>query len=89
MKPWGGGNYGYYEEVDSQTCSSDYDDPRDYQEWCDWNDVDDDDGYYDPFQPGVEGEFFSPGNASGMVTDAVVVASVMCVGKHEDFAGPF
>ena len=39
----------YNGEVDSQPGSSDYDDPRDYQEWCD-----SEEGYYDPFQPGVE-----------------------------------
>ena len=80
----GGNNYGYNGEFDSQPGSSDYDYPRDYQEWCDWSDVDDYDGYYDPFQPRIEGEFVSPGNAFGMVTDTVVVASVMCAGNHVD-----
>ena len=28
--------------------SFDYDDPRDYEEWCAWNDVDEDEGYYVP-----------------------------------------
>ena len=46
--------------------------------------MDDDDGYYDPFQPGMEGEFVSAGNAFGMVTDNVVVALVMCEGNHVD-----
>ena len=56
----------------------------DYQEWYDWNEVDGEEGYYDPFQPGVEGGFVSPGNVFGMDTDTVVVASVMYAGKHVD-----
>ena len=27
-------------EADDQPGSFDYDDPRDYEEWCAWNDVD-------------------------------------------------
>ena len=39
----------------------DYDDPSDYEEWCDWNDVDEDEGYYDPFPPECGGRvFFRP-----------------------------
>ena len=41
-------------------------------------------GYYDPFQPEVEGGFVSTGNIFGMDTDTVVVASVMCDRKHMD-----
>ena len=39
-------------KVDSQPGSFDYDDPSDYEEWCDWNDVDVEEGYYDPFPAG-------------------------------------
>ena len=46
----GGDCYDYDEGVYSQSGSFDYDDPRDYEEWCDWNDVDVEEGYYDPFQ---------------------------------------
>ena len=52
--------------------------------WCDWNDVDVEEGYYDPFQPDVEGRFVSPWDAFGMDTDTVVVASVMCEAKNVD-----
>ena len=56
----------------------------DYEEWCDWNDVDVEEGYYDPFQPDVEGRFVSPRTAFEMDTDTVVVASVMCEAKNVD-----
>ena len=49
----GGDSYDYDEGVDSQPGFFDYDDPWDYEEWCDWNDVDVEEGYYDPFQPDV------------------------------------
>ena len=44
----GGDIYGYYGDFDSRSGSSDYDDPR-YREWCDWSDIEDDEGYCDPF----------------------------------------
>ena len=56
----------------------------DYEEWCDWNDVDIEEGYYDPFQPNVGGGFVSPRDAFGMDTDTVVVASVVCEAKQVD-----
>ena len=40
----GGDSYGYYGDFDSPPGFSDYDDPRDYREWCDWSDVEEDDG---------------------------------------------
>ena len=46
----GGDRLGYYGDFDSQSDSSEYDDPWDYHEWCDWSDVEDDEGYCDPFQ---------------------------------------
>ena len=84
LEALGGDSYDYDEGVDSQPGSFDYDDPRDYEEWCDWNDVDVEDGNYDPFQPDVEGRFVSPGIAFGMDTDAVVVDSVVCEAKNVD-----
>ena len=60
LEALGGDSYDYDEGVDSQSVSFDYDDPRDYEEWCDWNDVDVEEGYYDPFQQDV-----SPGLLSG------------------------
>ena len=73
LQALGGDSYDYDEGVDSQSGSFDYDDPRDYEEWCDWNDVEVEEGYYYPFQPDV-----SPGTAFRRDTDTVVVASVMC-----------
>ena len=60
-----------------QVCSgsSDYDDPRDYREWCDWSDKEDDEGYCDPFLEEAGDEYASdscdwvfgePGNAEGV-----------------------
>ena len=40
LEALGGDSYDYVEVVDSQPGSFDYDDPRDYEEWCDCNDVD-------------------------------------------------
>ena len=48
LEALGGDSYDYDEGVDGQPGSFDYDDPRDY-EWCDWNDVNIEEGYYDPF----------------------------------------
>ena len=36
---------------------------RDYEEWCAWNDVEEDEGYYAPFPPDVAGIFFPTGTA--------------------------
>ena len=36
----GDDSYDYDVGVDRQPGFFDYDDPRDYEEWCDWNDVD-------------------------------------------------
>ena len=35
----GNDSYDYEDEVGSQPGSFAYDDPRDYEEWCDWNDT--------------------------------------------------
>ena len=76
MRPWG--------DFDSRPGSSDYDYPRDYREWCYWSDVEENDGYYDPFQTGVEEEIVTFGGALGMVANAAVVAAVMCSESHVD-----
>ena len=52
-------SYDSYEGVDGRPDYFDYDDPRDYEEWCAWNDIDEDEGYYVPFQPDVAGIIFS------------------------------
>ena len=75
LEALGGDNCGYYGEFDSRSGSSDYDD---------WSDVDDDDGYYDPFQTGVEEEIVTFGSAFWMVADTVAVAAVMCSENHVD-----
>ena len=72
-----GDSYGYYGDFDSRPGSFDFDDPTDYREWCDWSDVEDDDGYYDPFQTGVEEEIVTFGGALGIVADYAVVDAVM------------
>ena len=41
--------YGYYEDFDGRSRSSEYDDPRDYREWDDWSDADNDEQYWGPF----------------------------------------
>ena len=51
-------SYDSYERADCQPGYFDYDDPQDYEEWCAWNDVDEDEGYYAPFPPNVEGGDF-------------------------------
>ena len=80
----GGDSYGYYGDFDSRPRSSDYDDPRDYREWCDWSDVEDDNRYYDPVPTGVEEEIVTFGGTLGMITDAAVVAAVLCSDSHVD-----
>ena len=42
-------SYDSYEGADGPLGYFDYDDPRDCEEWCAWNDVDEDKGYYAPF----------------------------------------
>ena len=49
-------SYDSYGEVDGRPECFDYDDSGDYEEWCAWNDVDEDVGYYVPFQLDVAGE---------------------------------
>ena len=56
----------------------------DYREWCDWSNVEEYVGYYDPFQTGVEEEIVTFGGALGIVADAAVVAAVMCSESHVD-----
>ena len=82
LEALGGNTYDYDAGVDSQPGPFDYDDLRDYEEWCDWNDVDVEEGYYEPFQSDVEERVVPPGDAFGMDTDAVVVASVVCEAKN-------
>ena len=50
----------------------------DCEEWCDLNDVDIEEGYYDPFQPNVGGGFVSPGDAFGTDIDTVVCCFEFC-----------
>ena len=53
-------------------------------EWCGVNDVDVKEGCYDPFQPGEEGRFVSPGTTFGVYTDTVLVASVVREARNVD-----
>ena len=50
-----------YDSEDSYDSSGEVDGRSecfDYEEWCAWNDVDEDDGYCVPFQSDVAGVFF-------------------------------
>ena len=80
----GGDSYGYYGAFDSQPGSSIYDDPRDYREWCDWSDVEDDDKYYDPVPTCVDEEIVTFKGTLGMVSDAAVVTAVLCSDSNVD-----
>ena len=40
LEALGDDSYDYDDGVDSRPGSFDYDDPRDYEEWCDCNDLD-------------------------------------------------
>ena len=84
LEALGGDSYDYEEGVDSRPGSFDYDDPQDYEEWCAWNDVDIEEGYYNPFQPNERGGFVSPGDVFETDIDTVVVASVVCEVKQAD-----
>ena len=56
LEALGGDTYDYDAGVDSQPGPFDYDDLRNYEEWCDWNDVNVEKGYYNPFQPDENGK---------------------------------
>ena len=73
-----GDSYDYDEGVDGQPGFLDYDDPRDYEEWCDCNNVDVEEEYHNPFRLDVGERFNSPGTTFVMDTDIVVVASIVC-----------
>ena len=51
-------SYESYGGVDGQPAYFDYDDPRDYEEWCAWNDIEENEGYYIPFQLDVADRVF-------------------------------
>ena len=50
-----------------------YDDPRDFEEWCAWNDVDEEEGYYAPCSSDVMDRISFPGTACGRDADTVGV----------------
>ena len=53
----GDDSYGYDDDLNGHASYFDYDDPRDYEEWCDWNNVDAAEGYYHPDRLHGEGGF--------------------------------
>ena len=55
----GDDSYGYDDDLNGHASYFDYDDPRDYEEWCDWNNVDAAEGYYHPDRLHGEGGFGS------------------------------
>ena len=73
----GNDSYDYEDEAGGQPGSFDYDDPRDYKEWCDWNDADIEEGYYDPDRLNEEGGFVYFKDVFGADMDLIVVASVI------------
>ena len=64
---------------------SSYDDPRDYEEWCDWNDADIEEGYYHPDRLNEEGGFVYFKDAFGTDTDPIVVASVISEASQQRY----
>ena len=60
--------YDYDDVIGNQPGYFDYDGPQDYEEWCDGNDPDVVEGYYDPFRPDVEGGFVFPMTDFGVGT---------------------
>ena len=72
----GGDRYGYYGDFNSRSGSSYYDDPRDYREWCGWSDLDDDEGYCDPFLEEVGDDYAIIYHDSGMAVDNTMTAVI-------------
>ena len=89
----GDDSYGYDDDLNGQAGYFDYYDPRDYEEWCDWNDADAAEGYYHPDRLHGEGGFVYFKDAFGLDMDSVVVSSVMCAAEpaerhSSDVSGP-
>ena len=77
----GDDSYGYADDLNGHAGYFDYDDPRDYEEWCDWNYADAAEGYYHPDRLHGEGGFVYFKDAFGPDMDSVVVSSVMCAAE--------
>ena len=58
--------------------------PRDYEEWCDWNDADAPEGYYHPDRLHKDGGFVYFKDAFGPDMDSVVVSSEMCAAEQAE-----
>ena len=80
----GDDSYGYEDGLSGQAGYFDYDDPRDYEEWCDWNDADAAEGYYHPGRLHEDGRFVYFKNAFGPDMDSVVVSLVMCAAEQAE-----
>ena len=74
----GDDSYGYDDDLSGHAGYFDYDDPRDYEEWCDWNDAVAAEGYCHPAHMHEEGGFVYFKDAFGPDMDSVVVSSVVC-----------
>ena len=59
LEALGDDSYGYDDSVGGQPDYFDCDDPRDYEEWCDWNDAEAAEGYYHPDHLHEKGGFVS------------------------------
>ena len=70
--------------MSGQPSYLDYDDPRDYEEWCDWNETDAAEGYYHPDRLLEDGGFVYFKDAFGPDIDPVVVSSGMCAAEQAE-----
>ena len=79
----GDDSYGYEDGLSGQPVYFDYDDTRDYEEWCDWNYTDAAEGYYHPDRLHEDGGFVYFKDAFGADMDPVAVSSEMCAEQAE------
>ena len=79
---FGSNGYGYYEDFDSRSGSSEYDDPCDYREWDDWGDTDNVEQYWAPFPAEVGDDSVLTGCASVLTVDESVIATDSCSGTR-------
>ena len=80
----GDDSYGYEDGLSGQPGYFDYDDPRDCEEWCDWNDADAAEGYYHPDRLHEDRGFVYFKDAFGPDMDSVVVSSEMCAAEQAE-----
>ena len=77
---FGDDGYGYYEDFDSRSGSSEYDDPRDYREWDHWSDTGNAKQYWAPFPAEAGGDSVLTSCASVLAVDEAVIVTDSCLG---------